>query len=458
MSPRPPRGIRPFLQRFSLWLLLGVAVGIVTGSACALFLFALEKATHFRTHAGLIGGQPWTLFLLPVIGAAVGWLYTRFGGNSERGNNLIIEEIHQPGGGVPARMAPLVMVGTVAAHLAGASVGREGTAVQMGGSIAGALARKLRFLKQEDVRVLLMIGVAAGFGGVFGTPVAGGIFALEVLTHGSVKRHLLAPFEWLLRRDRRGATFDSLKYHALIPCLLAAWVSDGVCKDWGIRHTDYTLLMDGIPPLGAGLLLKVMAAGLFFGLAGAAFAEMTHAIKKGFEKITPHSWLRPAMGGLTVIGLAYLAGTRDYLGLGVDSADPHATTIVSCFFAGGAVLLAFAWKLLFTSVSVGSGLKGGEVTPLFFIGAALGNSLATVNNAFCPSGRGRLLAWQPVSVPLFAALGFVGVFAGATNTPLACTLMAVELFGPAQAPAFALACFAAYFLSGKNAIYTAQKH
>lgn len=467
MLNRPAREHLTLWGRFCKWLALGAAVGAVTGSACALFLFGLDWVTGLRTGAGLVHGQPWLLLLLPAVGAGSGWIYWRLGGRADHGNNLIIEEIHKPGGGVPARMAPLVLLGTLAAHLTGASVGREGTAVQMGGSLAGAIARRLRFLTQEDTRILLMTGVAAGFGGVFGTPLAGAIFAVEVLARGSLKHHLLAPFEWLMRRGQPGIARGNLKFHALPPCLLAAWIADVACKAWGIRHTDYALLLESPPALSgpwgakmaaeAALLGKVAAAGAVFGLAGAVFIGMTHQFKKTFASLSPIPWLRPALGGALVIALAYAAGTSDYLGLGVDSGTPRGTTIVSCFFAGGAVLTAFAWKMLFTSVSVGSGLKGGEVTPLFFIGAALGNLLATLSNYFCMDEYGNPTGWRPVPVSLFAALGFVAVFAGATHTPLACTFLAMELFGPGYGPHFALACFAAHLLSGKGGLYAAQK-
>lgn len=407
--------------RFTLrWLAIGVPLGAVVGSAVAFFLVSLDAVTRLRWE------RPWLLYLLPAAGAAIGATYQRWGRGSERGNNLILDQIHEPGGGVPLRMAPLVLAGTLASHLCGASVGREGTAVQMGGGIAGGVGRLLR-LDAHDVRLLLLAGVAAGFGAVFGTPLAGAIFAVEVLTNGR------------------------LQLRPLVPCLIAAVAGDWTTTAWGVGHTHYAIAAPSVAfdPLVA-LLAAVASVG--FAAASVGFIELAHAVSSAFERAVSRPWLRPAVGGLLTILLVGLVGRRDFLGLGVvaDPADPTAVTIQSCFQPGGAFWFAWAWKLLFTAVAVGSGLKGGEVTPLFFIGAALGHSL------------GRLLG---LPVDLAAGLGFVAVFAGATNTPLACTLMAIELFAPRSdgllASGFAVyaavACWTTYLLSGRSSIYRAQR-
>jgi H+/Cl- antiporter ClcA len=396
------------------WCALVTPVGLMSGAACALFLWSLDVVTTTRE------SHPWLLWLLPVAGVLVGLIYHLFGKSVEAGNNLVMEEIHQPGGGIPKRMAPLVLAGTVITHLFGGSAGREGTAVQMGGSIASFVARRLPRLSDHDVRTLLMTGIAAGFGGVFGTPLTGAIFALEVLAIGR------------------------MNYAAVFPCLIAAILSDWTCSACGIHHTDYHVLMTGNPAdhLQWTLLSKVALAAVAFGLTSVLFAELTHACNWAYKRIMPVPYLRPAIGGLVVIGLVYVVGTRDYLGLGVSSADPHAVTILSSFRENGATPLSWWWKILFTAVTLGAGFKGGEVTPLFFIGAALGNTLAWLLGA---------------PVELFAGLGFVAVFAGATNTPLACTIMAIELFGPHYVVYFGVACFVAYLFSGHTGIYAAQR-
>ena len=397
------------------WTLLVLPVALLSGTASAFFLWALDRVTRLRWD------HTWLLFLLPVGGFAVGWLYHRFGRGTEAGNNLVMDEIHAPGGGVPARMAPLVLVGTLVTHLGGGSAGREGTAVQMGGSLAGLFGRIAR-VSADTQRMLLLAGIAAGFGSVFGTPLAGAIFAMEVLVIGHVR------------------------YDALIPVLVAALVGDATCSAWGIHHTPYQI---AFAPAASGPLLgdaplfgKVLIAAVLFGLASQAFAESTHLIKQALARAIAYPPLRPAVGGLLVIALVYLVGTRDYLGIGVTSPEPGAVSILSCFTPGGATPWSWWWKLVFTAVTLGAGFKGGEVTPLFFIGAALGHTLAVLSGA---------------PVDLFAALGFIAVFAGATNTPLACTVMGMELFGATHAAYFAVACWVAYLFSGHTGIYSAQR-
>lgn len=396
-----------------LWALT-LPVALVTGSACAFFLWSLEAVTRLRfEHA-------WLLYCLPMAGMAVAWLYHRHGGTSEGGNNLILDRIHDPGGGVPRRMAPLVLLGTLATHLCGGSAGREGTAVQMGGSIAGAVARHFR-LETGQLSALLMAGVAAGFGAVFGTPLAGAVFAVEV------------------------AVIGRPKLQALPHCLLASYAGDWTCRAWGAGHTHYhiqqvvKLTGDGD---GAALIGKVVLAAVAFGLMAMVFARSCHALGAAFKRVIPWPPLRPAVGGLLVIALFLSTGSADYLGLGVWSPDPKAVSLVSLFGSPEIHPWSWWWKFVFTAVTVSAGFKGGEVTPLFFIGAALGNALAGAMGA--PSG-------------LFAALGFVAVFAGASNTPLACTLMGIEIFGLEHALPLAIACWVAFLCSGHAGIYRSQR-
>ncbi len=410
------------------WLAICIPSAAVVGSAVALFLWSLDRVTEIQWQ------NPWLLYLLPFAGLVSGYMYHRFGQSAEAGNNLIMEQIHEPGGGVPTRMAPLILIGTLITHLFGGSAGREGTAVQMGGSIVATFARVLK-LNDSDTRILLTSGIAAGFGAVFGTPLTGAIFSIEVLAIGR------------------------MSYQALIPCLIASVVGDQVNTAWGVGHTQYTIAWPGsVSQAAAGMTLNwkltgiVVISAVCFGLTSVLFAQLTHGIAWAFKCTIRIPWLRPAVGGIVVILLTLAPGNRDYLGLGVNSNPntPDAVTIQSCFLIGGAAMLSWWWKLLFTAVTVGSGFKGGEVTPLFFIGAALGNVL------------GRLLG---APVDLMAALGFVAVFAGATNTPLACTIMAIELFAHGNesllssgfAVYAAIACFLSWFLSGNSSIYRAQR-
>lgn len=414
MLPNRPSLLTDLAQLLR-WTLLALPVALVAGSATALFLWSLDQVTKLQW------AHPQLLWFLPLGGVAVGLCYHYLGKGSDKGNNLLIDEIHEPGGGVPTRMAPLVLIGTLVTHLFGGSAGREGTAVQMGGSLADMLVRLLR-VGRENRRLMLMCGIAAGFGAVFGTPLTGAIFAMEVLVIGRVQ------------------------YEALIPVLVASVLGDATCSAWGVHHTVYHLdVMHAAgthAPFEALLLGKVALAGIAFGLGGRLFAETTHGLQRGFAKLVPYAPVRPALGALIVIALVYLIGTRDYLGLGVEAPPGGQVSIVASFHEGGATSLSWLWKTLFTSITLASGFKGGEVTPLFFIGSTLGNTLG-------------VLMHEPVA--LFAALGFIAVFAGAANTPLACTVMGIELFGAHYAVYFAVACFIAYLFSGHSGIYLSQR-
>jgi H+/Cl- antiporter ClcA len=397
-----------------LWAAILLPMAVAVGTLCAAFLWSLDVVTQIRFD------HPWLLFLLPVGGFSIGWLYHRLGRSVEAGNNLIVEQIHEPGGGIPLRMAPLIFLGTIVTHLLGGSAGREGTAVQLGGSLASAVARLFR-LDPSGVRILLMAGIAAGFGAVFGTPLAGAVFALEVLAIGRVE------------------------YAALVPCLLAAVVGDLTCHAWGIHHGAYHIAAvagrTGDLIMQPVLLGKTAIAGILFGLTSLMFAEANHRLGGWLKRSITYGPARPFVGGIAVIALVYALGTRDYLGLGVWSADPHAPTIAG-FFSGPVDSWSWLLKMLFTVVTLSAGFKGGEVTPLFFIGAALGNALAGLLDA---------------PIDLFAGIGFVAVFAGASNTPLASTIMGMELFGASDAVPIAIACFTAYLCSGHSGIYLSQR-
>lgn len=407
------------VKQLGRWTILVIPVSIVTGSIIAFFLWLLNSAIQFRfRHA-------WLLYLLPLAGVFIHLIYQSIGKSSEKGNNLIIEEINAHNTGIPVEMTPLILLTTVLTHLFGGSAGREGTAVQIGASIAAWFARKFR-LEGVDMRIMLTAGVAAGFGAVFGTPLTGAVFAMEVLIIGRIQ------------------------YDAIIPALIASLIGDLTVSAWQIEHFHYHIetlqqssyfLKDSLH-FDLLLLAKVIFAAILFGLTSFLFAGLVHEIKNGCQQLFKSKWMVPFLGGLVIIALTLILGKPDYLSLGVNAEYPGAITIPSAFHTGGADMLSWLWKIIYTAVTLGTGFKGGEVTPLFYIGATLGNTLAGFLNA-------------PVS--LFAALGFLAVFAGATNTPLACTIMGIELFGGEHILLFAVACFTAYIFSGHSGIYTAQK-
>lgn len=401
----PPRRqfaeLLPALKGFARWLPIALAVGATTGAAVTLFMWGLDFVTAYRELHPLI------ILGLPVAAAAVAWFYARYGATVEAGNNMILEEIHEPRKVVPARLGPLILLSTWTMHLFGASVGREGTAVQMGGSLADQLTWILR-LPSTDRRRLLMAGMSAGFAAVFGTPLAGAIFGLEVLAIGR------------------------LEYEGLLSCFIAAWAGNAFAHFLGIHHAAYPLVTV-LHPTWVGTAWAV-ATGAAFGLTGSGFAWATHAVSDVLRRTLRQTWLRPFVAGVVVVALAAVLQSTRYLGLGVE--------VIQESFTHALPLRDSLLKALFSVISLGSGMKGGEVTPLFFIGATLGSALS---------------AYLPLATGVLAALGFVAVFAGAANTPLACTLMGIELFGSGASLYLGLACVASYVFSGHAGIYRAQK-
>ncbi|MCO5217408.1 MAG: chloride channel protein [Thermomicrobiales bacterium] len=388
-------------------LVLAGWIGVASGCASAAFLVILKLATDFHTD------HPWMLYGLPLAGVVTAWLYNGYGRIAARGNNLLLDQIHAADdvNRVPLRMLPLVLIATVLTHLFGGSAGREGTAVQMGGAIAGGFARTLG-LSSAHLKVMLMCGISGGFSGVFGTPMAGTVFSMEVVAIGS------------------------MRYDALIPCLISALLADLTVRSLGVHHGIYTVT-SGFPEISIRLVCLVAIAAIAFGLASLLFAEATAFIEHHAKSLIGNPVLRAAVGGLAVVFVTLLLGTSIYNGLSLP-------LLSDCFSGGPVPTFAFLAKLLLTALTLGVGFKGGEVTPLFVIGATLGVTLA-----------------GPLGLPpdMLAALGFVAVFAAAANTPIACVVMGAELFGVGGSSIilFGVVVFIAYTISGHHGIYHSQK-
>jgi H+/Cl- antiporter ClcA len=391
------------VSRFVRSVVLGAAVGLLAGLSSAAFLTLLRWMTDARVDHG------WLLYLLPVGGLVVGLTYHHLGGRAAAGSTLIVDQIHTPTEWVPRRLAPLVLIGTLVTHLFGGSAGREGTALQMSGSLTDAAARALR-LPPEERRSLLIAALSGGFGAVFGVPVAGFLFGLEV------------------------RSFRRVHPRQIVPALTAAFIGDRLVRALGVTHTHFDHL-HGVD-VGAGLLATAALIGIACGLTGLLFIQIVHRIKSTFVRAIGWAPARPLIGGALVIILTLIVGNRDYLGLSLP--------LMNAALAGGAGVVAgaFALKLVFTALTLGSGFLGGEVTPLFVIGATLG------------AVAGRVL---DAPVPVTAALGFVGVFAGAANTPVACVAMGIELFGRGPAVLMAVVCAMSYACSTHRGIYGSRR-
>ncbi len=384
------------------WAALGATVGIACGVASAAFLLLLDRATRFREAHEII------VYSLPVAGLVIGVIYERWGASIKGGNNLVIDTIHDDSPQIPLRMAPMVLVGTVLTHLFGGSAGREGTAVQMGASLADAISHRFRVSKDLR-RQLLAAGMAGGFGSVFGTPIAGTLFGLEVVAVGRIE------------------------YDALAPALIASLVGDFVCRHLGVVHTAYPKV--AFLALTPSVFAKLALIALGVAVVTVIFVELTHRLKHLLEKRISRLPIRMLIGGLTVVVMWKLVGTSDYLGLGVPM-------IIKAFKDLNLPAYAFALKLLFTSVTLASGFLGGEVTPLFFIGATLGSVSA------------RALG---LPIEIGAGVGLAAVFGAAANTPIALSIMAVELLGAAVFPHVVIVSVIAYLLTGHRGIYPSQR-
>ena len=408
------------------WIALSCLIGMLAGSASAAFLLALDAVTDLR------GEHRWLLWWLPAAGFGVAWLYLRYGAGSDGGINLLITEARAPKKTVSLRMAPLVLFGTLVSHLFGASVGREGTAVQMGGTLSDQLS-KLFTVSAATRSMIIAAGMAAGFASVFGTPVAGAIWAIEVLAIGALAQNPTGHGADRTDVPARLASALIAVLTYLFPCLLSAFIAHWVALGLGAHHAHYAAGF--IPNINWMTVLLVAVAGLAFGLTARAFCLVIHRLSALFKRMVAYSPLRPVIGGVVIVAFAMTVNSADrYLGLGLPA--------IQAAFSGQVAPQDFLIKLVLTAWSVASGFKGGEVTPLFFIGATLGHVLAP------------LLQLPPA---LLAAVGLAAVFGGAANTPVAAAFIAIELFGADIAVYAGVACAASYLVSGRHGIYGAQR-
>ena len=385
---------------FVRWVLFSAVIGVVVGLVSSAFYLCFAWSTGVQTK------WPWLLYLLPVGGAAIVLLYRVCGMEKDRGTNFVLVAVRE---NAPLRLrtAPLVFLSTIITHLVGGSSGREGAILQIGGSISSKIGQWVH-LDEKDSRVITMCGMSAAFAALFGTPLAAAIFAMEVVSVGV------------------------LYYAALVPCTLSALIGVWVAGLCGVAPTSFPL--SGVPELEPLSMLRVLVLGLLLALVSILFCRIMHGVSHLYDRFLSHPLLRAIVGGVLVVLLTLLVGSRDYNGAG--------SGVIAAAIGGQARPEAFLLKIVFTALTLGAGFKGGEIVPAFFAGSTFGCVAAPLIGLPAPFG---------------AALGMVAVFCGVTNCPLTSLLLAFEVFGGGGLPLFAIVCAVTYMLSGYDSLYSEQK-
>ena len=386
--------------KFLKWLGLSILTACIVGGISTLFAHAMEFVTKLRTE------NFWILYTLPVGGLIIAGLYRLFDSQGlKRGTNTVISSIHSDEE-VPLTMAPIIFISTIISHLCGASVGREGAALQLGGSIAHSLGKAFK-LDESDKKVITMSGMSAAFAALFGTPMAAAVFTIEVIQIGVVY------------------------YAALVPCMFSAIIASQFAAGMGIHPESFTIL--AVPELTIVSVLQTTLIAIIVSAVSIIFCSAMHASSHLFAKYFKNPYVRVVVGAAIIIALTLLLGTSDYMGAGIP--------IINNAMNEQVVPAAFLLKILFTALAIGCGFKGGEIVPSFFVGATLGCLV------------GQLIGFAPSCA---AAIGMVGMFCCVTNCPLTSTLIAFELFGYKAVPFFLIMNSIGYLLSGHSSLFIDQ--
>lgn len=387
-----------YIGTFLKWLVVASLIGGAGGLLGATFHHSIELAEHARNE------NPWLLWLLPFAGILIVGFYKMTKTEGLNTNN-VIKAVHK-GKRLSVFLLPAIFFGTVLTHLCGGSAGREGAALQMGGTMGQWIGRGLH-LDDSDIRIATLAGMAAFFSALFGTPLAAAVFAVMVISIG-------------------------ILYHvALVPCLIASLSAYFLSLALDVEPIRFAIEVPETTPV---MFFKVGLLGILCALVSILFCVMMQGAEKKLHKIIPNPWLRAVAGGCIVIALTYLCGSTDYNGVGMN-------VIIRAVEEGKAEPLAFILKLLFTSVTLATGFKGGEIVPSFFVGATFGCVIAPLIGI--PAGFG-------------AAIGLVCVFCGVTNCPISSVFLSIELFGAEGMLYFAVACCISYMMSGYRGIYSSQ--
>lgn len=381
-------------------ILVSLCCAVVMGIISFVFLKMLGLSSVFREFF------PYCIWFLPLSGMLTAFIYKRYGGESSKGNNLIIQSAND-GVKVPKRLAFLTFIFTLLTHFSGGSAGREGTAVQIGGTLTSNVADKLGF-KNEDRKIIIFSGLSAAFGSVFGTPLAGAFFGMEVCCIGQ------------------------LSVSAVIPCFLSSYLANAVTLLLGATHEAHKI--SAIPSLDIKSVLVFISASILFGLIGKLFALGVKYLKLLYAKIFKNTVLSALIGSVIVVLLIVLLNLNEYEGL--------STWQQTTAFEGNANWYDMPVKLILTTLTLGTGFQGGEVTPLFDIGASFGGWYA------------NMFGIEP---SFLAAIGLICVFGSAANTPITTIMLGIELFGAEAVPYFVFASLISFIASGKSGIYSAQE-
>ncbi len=393
-------GAKPYGLAFLFWSVLGLLMGVLGGGIGALFATSLSIVNSLRENYNFI------IFLMPIGGLAIVGIY-KLCRLKHANTNRVFEGVRNEND-VPVLLAPAVFVSTAITHLLGGSAGREGAALQIGGSIAAFVGRIFR-INERQKHILIMCGMSALFSAVFGTPVGACIFAIEV------------------------ACVGKLYAAALFPCMVSSCTAFGVATFLGVRPERYTVEL--IPDYTVTVLGRVILIGIAAALVSILFCFIMHLSHKTFKKFIKNPFLRVAAGGVIIVLMTLIIGNQDYNGSGAH--------IIEGIFAGQAIRPeAFLLKILFTAVTIGSGYKGGEIVPTIFIGATLGATIAALVGLNATFG---------------AAVGITALFAGVTNCPLTAIFLAIELFGGEGCVFYMIGAAISYLLSGHFSLYTGQK-
>lgn len=382
------------------WLICAAIVGMVGGVFGSVFHLSIDYVTEFRSE------HLWILFFLPIGGIIIALLYAVMGKKGKINTDRVIESAREDES-VPLVMAPLIFISTCITHLLGGSAGREGAALQLGGSIGYNLGKVFR-LSKEDMHIIVMSGMSAVFSALFGTPLTAAFFALEVTNVGIIH------------------------YVGLVPCLIASITAQKIAQGFGLAPLHFDIV--ATQTLTTSLLLKAIFLAVLCAIVSILFCAAIKKCEYYSDKLIPNRYIRAAVGGALIVGLTFAVGSFDYNGAGMD--------VIIRAMNGEASSVAFLLKIIFTAITIAAGFKGGEIVPSFFIGSTFGCFV------------GGLLGMDP---GLGAAIGFVALFCGVVNCPIASIILAFEAFGTNSILIMAVACGVSYMMSGYFGLYTSQK-